>query len=371
MESVGQQHSWDSKIVFEDESFWHGKRVFVTGHTGFKGSWLSLWLSSLGAKVTGYALPPTNKNDLFHVAEVESELEHSIFGDIRDHELLTESILKTGPEIVFHLAAQPLVRESYRNPVDTYMINVMGTVNVFEACRKSDTVKAIVNVTTDKCYENKEWIWGYREGEPLGGYDPYSSSKACAELVTSAYRNSYFNNKSGTGVALASVRAGNVIGGGDWSEDRLVPDILRALIQGNDIIIRSPRAVRPWQHVLEPLSGYLRLAKHLYQGDKVAEAWNFGPDDTDVKTVEWIVQSFCRKWGGKSKIIVQPDTTLHEAHQLKLDCSKAKAYLNWYPRWNLDQAIDKIVEWTLASQANNQMKAICLRQIQEFTNSSQ
>lgn len=355
----------------EYHSFWNGKRVFITGHTGFKGSWLSLWLSSLGAKVTGYALPATANHSLFHVAEIEAAIDRSIMGDIRDSAHVTKSIEEAEPEIVFHLAAQPLVRESYRHPVDTYMTNVMGTVHLFEACRKSGTVKTIVNITTDKCYENKEWVWGYRENEPLGGYDPYSSSKACSELVTSAYRNSFFQESAqGRQIALASVRAGNVIGGGDWAEDRLVPDIIRSLLKGNEIIIRNPGATRPWQHVLEPLSGYMELAERLYQGEKLAEAWNFGPDDADVQTVEWIVKSFCSKWGEMSKYVIQPDTILHEAHLLKLDCSKAKAYLNWRPRWSLEQAIDKIIEWTRAYERQESMKAVCLRQIEEYTNLS-
>ncbi|MFS0859488.1 CDP-glucose 4,6-dehydratase [Paenibacillus taichungensis] len=355
----------------EHHPFWNGKKVFITGHTGFKGSWLSLWLSSLGARVTGYALPPQDNNSLFHVAEIESEIERSIIGDIKDSANLTKSMQEAEPEIVFHLAAQPLVRESYRNPVDTYMTNVMGTVHLFEASRESGTVRAIVNVTTDKCYENKEWVWGYREDEPLGGYDPYSSSKACSELVTSAYRNSFFKEGvKGPQIALASARAGNVIGGGDWAEDRLVPDIIRSLLKGTEIRIRNPKAIRPWQHVLEPLSGYMELAERLYKGENLAEAWNFGPDDADVQTVEWIVESFCSKWGGTSKYVIQPETTLHEAHQLKLDCSKAKAYLDWHPRWNLEQAIDKIIEWTLAYERNERMKALCLRQIEEYTHSS-
>jgi CDP-glucose 4,6-dehydratase len=281
-------------------SFWRGKRVFLTGHTGFKGSWLALWLKSLGAEVTGFALPPPTQPNLFEEAEVEDGL-NSIIGDIRDFGTLQKSVHLASPEIVFHMAAQPLVRISYKYPIETYATNVMGTVHLLEAVRHTDSVKAIVNITTDKCYDNREWVWGYRENEPMGGFDPYSNSKGCAELASSAYRSSFFSkeNYSQHGVALATVRAGNVIGGGDWALDRLIPDILAAFEQGEDVLIRNPHAIRPWQHVLEPLRGYLMLVERLIEdGPEYAEGWNFGPNDEDVQTVEQIVRRMAELWGG-------------------------------------------------------------------------
>jgi CDP-glucose 4,6-dehydratase len=352
-----------------DKQFWKNKRVFVTGHTGFKGSWLCLWLYSLGARVTGYALhPPTNPN-LFEQCDIKS-LVTSITGDVRDFALLKETMVSARPEIIIHMAAQPLVRESYINPVETYMTNVMGTVHVLEAARSCSGVKAVVNVTTDKCYENKEWVWGYRENEPLGGYDPYSSSKACSEIVTSAYRNSFFNldQYDKHGVAIASARAGNVIGGGDWAKDRLIPDCLKALLNNEPIHIRNPYAIRPWQHVLEPLSGYLTLAKCLYEdGVKYAEGWNLGPDDSDAKPVEWIVKRICESWGKGATYIIDDGDYPHEAHYLKLDCSKAKAVLGWYPRWDLETAINKTLVWNKAYSDGDNLKQICLQQIEEYT----
>ena len=282
------------------EEFYSGKRVLVTGHTGFKGSWLTLWLTIMGAKVLGYALEPNTDPSLFNVLNLQKDIDH-VIGDIRDFEKLREVITEFKPEIVFHLAAQPLVRLSYREPRLTYETNVMGTVNLLEAIRQTKSVRAVVNVTSDKCYENKEWVWGYREIDPMGGYDPYSSSKGCSELITAAYRNSYFKN---TEAAVASARAGNVIGGGDWAEDRLIPDIVRSLSQGKQIIIRNPKATRPWQHVLEPLSGYLLLGKLLYEkGQEFAEAWNFGPSDSSVMTVEEIVKKSIEIWGSGSYIV--------------------------------------------------------------------
>lgn len=353
-----------------DKEFWQGKRVFITGHTGFKGSWLSLWLRSLNAEVWGYALTPPTSPSLFVTCGLEKDM-HSAIGDIRQAKLLEEMLLAAQPDIVIHMAAQPLVRESYKNPVDTYETNVMGTVNLLEAVRKCTSVKAVVNVTTDKCYENKEWYWGYRENEPMGGYDPYSSSKACAELVTSAYRNSFFNSKTYAdhGIALASVRAGNVIGGGDWAPDRLIPDIIHALSNREEVLIRSPYAIRPWQHVLEPLSGYLMVAENLYKyGMAYAEAWNFGSRDEDAKTVEWIVQKLCKLWGSTAAYHIEAGDHPHEASWLKLDCSKAAAELNWQPKWNITVALTKIVEWTKAYNNGENMKAICLRQIGEYMN---
>lgn len=353
-----------------DKSFWKNKKVFITGHTGFKGSWLCLWLYSLGAKVTGYALNPPTDPSLFELCNV-SELVNSVIADIRKRDELTEAMLAASPEIVIHMAAQPLVRDSYKNPVETYEINVMGTVNLFEAVCTCKGVKTVINVTTDKCYENKEWAWGYRENEPLGGYDPYSSSKACSELVTAAYRNCFFNPKDYAehGVAIASARAGNVIGGGDWANDRLIPDCIRALLKGEKIIIRSPQAIRPWQHVLEPLDGYLTLAKKLYEdGQRYAEGWNFGSDDSDAKSVEWIVQKICKRWGNNASYEIDKGEHPHEAHYLKLDCSKAKAELGWHPSWSLEKAIDSIIDWTKAYKENKDLRGKCIEQIEEYSN---
>ena len=325
----------------------NSKRVLITGHTGFKGSWLCLILKQLGADVYGYALDPSTNPSLFKEANIE-DLITSYIGDIRDLKYLLEVVQKIKPEIVIHMAAQPLVRESYKIPVETYSVNVMGTVHILEACRQTSSVKAIVNVTTDKCYENKEWHWGYRENEPMGGYDPYSNSKGCSELVTSAYRNSYFNPQKYEehGVGLASGRAGNVIGGGDWAEDRLIPDFFRAIIKGKKVMIRSPFAIRPWQHVLEPLSGYLTLAAKLYtDGAKYSEGWNFGPDDTDAKNVKWITNEICTLWGNDATYEIDNNPQPHEANYLKLDCSKANAELEWIPKWNIQTTLQSIVNW--------------------------
>ncbi|MGF7049229.1 CDP-glucose 4,6-dehydratase [Paenibacillus sp. DS2015] len=351
-----------------EKSFWKDKRVFLTGHTGFKGSWLCLWLSSMGAKVTGYSLEPSTQPSLYELCQIQSLIHRSIIADIREKETLQAAMLESQPEIVIHMAAQPLVRESYKNPVDTYSINVMGTVNLFEAVRACESVVAVVNVTTDKCYDNKEWAWGYRENEPLGGYDPYSSSKACSELVTSAYRNSFFNElNDGRSVAVASARAGNVIGGGDWAADRLIPDCVRSIVSGELIKLRNPYSIRPWQHVLEPLGGYLLLAQKLYEnGSEYASAWNFGPNDEDAKPVEWIVKSMCQKWGAGVNYEIDKDPQPHEAQYLKLDCSKAKNELNWNPRWNLEQAIDRIIEFTLGFQKNENLREICFKQIDQY-----
>jgi len=360
---MGKRQSAVENMV--EPSFWAGKVVLLTGHTGFKGSWLSLWLQDMGAKVIGYALPAPTNPSLFESADVAEGMV-SIESDIRDFAALSAVFEKYQPEIVIHMAAQPLVRYSYANPIETYSTNVMGTVHVLEAARLTSSVRAIVNVTSDKCYENREWAWGYRENEAMGGYDPYSNSKGCAELVAAAYRSSYFNpgNFTDHRVALASARAGNVIGGGDWAEDRLIPDIMRAIMQGKPVHIRNPHAIRPWQHVLEPLSGYLLLAQKLYQeGAVYAESWNFGPSDDDAKPVQWIVESLTEAWGeGASWQLDQGDHP-HEAHYLKLDCSKAKARLNWQPRWNLDEALSKIVDWQKKYQQGANMKAVTLKQI--------
>lgn len=350
-------------------SFWRGKRVFVTGHTGFKGSWLSLWLQQLGASVTGYALAPPTNPSLFEVAQVAQGMP-SVIGDIRDSAMLTTAMRQSAPDIVIHLAAQPLVLRSYVDPVETYSTNVMGAVYLLEAVRQTPSVRAVVNVTTDKCYENKEWVWGYRENEPMGGFDPYSSSKGCAELVTAAYRNSFFNTDKHTEhqVALATARAGNVIGGGDWAEDRLIPDILRALHNGQSVNIRNPHATRPWQHVLEPLSGYLALAEMLYtEGPAFAEAFNFGPAEVDAKPVQWIVEQLTQQWGDGAAWHLDGGTHPHEAHYLKLDCSKARAAMDWVPRWHLGQALQAIITWHKAHQRNQDMRALCLQQINDYS----
>lgn len=349
--------------------FWSGKNVFVTGHTGFKGSWLCLWLQQLGANVTGYALQPPTDPSLFDIAQVGQGM-HSIIGDIRDAAALAEAMQAAAPDIVIHMAAQPLVRYSYIEPVETYSTNVMGTVHLLEAVRKTPSVRAVVNVTSDKCYENREWVWGYRENEAMGGYDPYSSSKGCAELVASAYRNSYFSSEkySEHRVALASVRAGNVIGGGDWADDRLIPDILRAISAGLPVVIRNPHAIRPWQHVLEPLSGYLQLAQKLYiEGVAYAEGWNFGPNDEDARPVQWIVEQLTGAWGEGASWQLEQTAQPHEAHYLKLDCSKAKSRLDWQPRWSLATTLEMIVAWQHAYLAKEDMRRYTLNQISYYS----
>jgi CDP-glucose 4,6-dehydratase len=354
-----------------NRQFWHGKRVFVTGHTGFKGSWLSLWLQQMGAEVTGYGLLPPTKPSLFEVAGVARGM-HSIIGDVRDTGSLKRAVAEARPEIVIHMAAQALVRYSYDNPVETYATNVMGLVHLLDAVRTTPGVRAVVNITSDKCYENKEWPWGYRENEPMGGYDPYSNSKGCAELITAAYRNSYFNpqHHAQHGVALASARAGNVIGGGDWARDRLIPDTLRAITLGEAVMIRNPHAIRPWQHVLEPLSGYLELAEKLYtQGSGYAEGWNFGPHDTDAKPVQWIIERLIHAWGQGASWALDEKPQPHEATYLKLDCSKARARLDWQPRWNIGQTIERIVEWHKACDQDADMQQMTLKQINAYQNS--
>lgn len=345
-----------------DEKFWQGKKVYLTGHTGFKGSWLSLWLADMGAIVKGYALNPPTTPSLFIEANVAMNMESEI-GDIRDFEQLKKSIAAFNPDVLIHMAAQPLVRLSYKEPLETYDINVMGTAKVLEAARSCSNLKAIVSVTTDKCYENKEWAWGYRENEPMGGFDPYSSSKGCAELVTSAYRRSFMQEQ---GVGLASARAGNVIGGGDWADDRLIPDILRAFEKEQSVIIRNPASTRPWQHVLEPLSGYLVLAQNLYQNPtEFAEGWNFGPFDEDAKPVDWILNHMIQDWQGSSWEL-DKNAHPHEAGYLKLDISKAKSRLNWHPTWRLEQTLAKIINWHQAWLNKADMQELCLKEINEY-----
>lgn len=348
--------------------FWSGKRVFLTGHTGFKGSWLSLWLQAMGAEVTGFALAPETAPSLFNEARVGQGMKSQL-GDIRDFESLKAALKEAHPEIVIHMAAQALVRYSYSHPIETYAVNVLGTVHLLEAIRQCPGVRAVVAVTSDKCYENKEWHWGYREDEPMGGYDPYSNSKGCAELVTASYRQSFFNPEkhSKHGVALGSARAGNVIGGGDWALDRLIPDFIRAISSGEAVNIRSPLAIRPWQHVLEPLSGYLTLAEHLYtEGPKFAEGWNFGPADSDARPVQWIVERITQRWGGNASWALDKAPQPHEAHYLKLDCSKARGLLRWQPRWNLETTIDRIIDWHKHHLAGADMRVITLQQINEY-----
>lgn len=352
-----------------DEAFWQGKRVFLTGHTGFKGSWLSLWLTSMGATVRGYALSAPTTPALFNEAHVADDMESQI-GDVCDAANLAKSVADFAPEIVIHMAAQPLVRASYDNPVGTYATNVMGTVHLLEAVRGLPGVKAVVVVTTDKCYENREWEWGYRENEPMGGYDPYSNSKGCAELVTDAYRRSFFAESN---TAVATGRAGNVIGGGDWADDRLIPDILTAFGEGNPAIVRNPDAIRPWQHVLEPLSGYLVLAQHLYRaGQGAAHPWNFGPWDEGARPVNWIADHMAQAWGDGAQWELLGDSAQpHEATYLKLDISRARTYLDWSPTWELRETLERIVRWQKAWMAGEDARELCLAEIAAFRDSRQ
>jgi len=353
-----------------DASFWKGKRVFITGHTGFKGSWLTLWLHSMGAVLKGFSLNPPTEPSLYESASVDNFIDSTI-GDIRNYDSLYAAIDEFRPEIVFHMAAQPLVRLSYDEPIETYSTNVMGTVHLLEAVKRVGGVKAVVNITSDKCYENREWVWGYREHEAMGGYDPYSNSKGCAELVASAYRNSFFNEKEYAkhGVALASVRAGNVIGGGDWAKDRLIPDILRSFENQQTVIIRNPHAIRPWQHVLEPLSGYIVVAQRLYQdGPEFAEGWNFGPREDDAMPVQFIVETMVTLWGEGAAWHLDGSEHPHEAHYLKLDCSKARMQLGWQPRWNLVETLGRIVNWHKAWINREDMLALTRNEISEYMN---
>jgi CDP-glucose 4,6-dehydratase len=355
--------------VVTDRSFWKGKRVFLTGHTGFKGSWLSLWLANKGAVVRGFALDPASEPNLFTTAKVSSKID-DIRGDIRTPGALDEPMRSFKPEIVFHMAAQPLVRESYRDPIGTYETNAIGTARLLEAVRHTSSAKAVVCVTTDKCYENKEWLWGYRETDPLGGYDPYSNSKACAELISSAYRQSFFplDKHAEHGCGIASARAGNVIGGGDWSTDRLIPDLIRGFETNQPVLIRNPAAIRPWQHVLEPLSGYMRLAE-LLAGDgavQYATAFNFGPSDDDAKPVSWIADKIKHLWGGTASWTLDEALRPHEAGYLKLDSSRARSELGWRPRLTLEQAIEWIIEWHQSFLHRDDMEAFTLSQILRY-----
>jgi CDP-glucose 4,6-dehydratase len=350
------------------KDFWKGKTVLVTGHTGFKGGWLCLWLQQMGARVVGYSLAAPTTPSLFDVARVEEGIS-SIIADVRDRATLKQVIDEHAPNIVLHMAAQSLVRYSYANPLETYATNVMGTANVLDAARESGRVKAIVVVTSDKCYDNREWVWGYRENDPVGGYDPYSSSKGCAELVTSAFRASFFNpaQHEKHGVGIASARAGNVIGGGDWAQDRLIPDFVRAAARGEPLVVRNPAAIRPWQHVLEPLHGYLLLAQRLWDNGSYSEAWNFGPDEESAQSVETVVSTLVRLWGGEAQwrrdaVATHP----HEATYLKLDCSKARAKLGWRPRLDLDTALDWTAAWYKAYSGKRDMREFTIRQVEAY-----
>lgn len=348
-------------------SFYNGKTILVTGHTGFKGSWLSIWLHEMGAKVIGYGLDPYTPNDNFVVTNLEYKIV-DIRGDIRDEKKLQEVFNFYSPEIVFHLAAQPLVRLSYEKPKETYETNVIGTLNVLECIRKCDATKVGVIITTDKCYENKEQIWSYKENDPMGGYDPYSSSKGCCELLISSYRNSFMNPKNyeSHGKSIASVRAGNVIGGGDWSRDRIIPDCIRALMKGENIKIRSPKAIRPWQHVLEPLNGYLLLASKMYDnGVNFCSGWNFGPEKDSIVQVSKVADLMIEKWGSGTWKDVSIENAPHEANLLSLDCTKAKVYLNWLPKLNIEEALEFTVEW-YKNYDKVDMYDFCKKQIYEY-----
>ncbi len=352
-------HNRIENIMLE---FYKNKKVLVTGHTGFKGSWLCKILAEAGAVVTGFSLEPPTEPNLFTISHVENDIE-SVIGDIRDRKKLMEVFEKTQPEIVFHLAAQPIVRDSYKDPVYTYETNVMGTVNICECVRLNPCVKSFLNITTDKVYENKEWEWGYRENEPLDGYDPYSNSKSCSELVTHSYINSFYNDMD---VAVSTARAGNVIGGGDFANDRIIPDCVRAAQKGENIIVRNPYSTRPYQHVLEPLAMYLMIAEKQYEDKKYAGFYNVGPDDCDCVTTGELVDLFCYKWGEGVSWINKHDGGPHEASFLKLDCSKIKRTFGWRPVWHIDEAIEKTVEWTKVWLNNDDVCAEMKRQIKEF-----
>jgi CDP-glucose 4,6-dehydratase len=345
--------------------FWRNKRVFVTGHTGFKGGWLTLWLSMLGAKVTGYALPPNTQPSFFEAVSLDRHLKQSHLDDINNYATLEAALTAANSEIILHLAAQPLVRRSYAEPLETYQTNVMGTANLLQAACSCPAVQAIVVVTSDKCYENQAWPWGYRETDTLGGYDPYSNSKACQELVVSAFRQSYLQDR---GVAIATARAGNVIGGGDWSEDRLIPDAMRAHAAHSCLTIRSPQATRPWQHVLEPLAGYLVLAEQLCAKPRLASGWNFGPQDSDVRTVEEVLTLTSQCLTGGLQWQVDTSAQPHEARLLKLDCSKSMSLLGWKPQWTLEQALVHTCDWYRYFSAKRSMDEISQSQITRYSN---
>lgn len=345
--------------------FWKGKRVLLTGHTGFKGGWLTLWLQNAGADLYGLALEPSTEPNIFTIARVGEGM-HTTFGDIRDFGSVYHVVEYCKPEIIIHLAAQPLVRYSYQHPIETYATNVMGTVHILEAARQVGSTRVIINVTSDKCYENNEWVWGYRENDPMGGYDPYSSSKGCAELVTSTYQRSFLAK---AGVGIASVRAGNVIGGGDWAEDRLIPDILRAFEESRPVVVRNPSSVRPWQHVLEPLSGYLILAERMWDNPiEYSGAWNFGPSDDAAFTVQWIVEHLASAWDGTAIWKCEHGVQPHEAGYLKLDSSKVRTQLQWKSRWNTELVLRLIADWHKAFLDGYDMRTVTVNQIKQYQN---
>jgi CDP-glucose 4,6-dehydratase len=351
-----------------DRSFWKARRVLLTGHTGFKGSWLSLWLERLGANVTGYALGPPTEPNLFEKAKIGGSI-RSVCADIRDFPRLKAAVAECCPAIIIHMAAQSVVRRGYADPIETYSSNVMGTVNLFEAIRQLRRPCVVVNVTSDKCYQNREWVWGYRENEPMGGPDPYSNSKGCAELVTTAYRESFFPTESieDHGVLVASARAGNAIGGGDWTADQLIPDLMRAFLANEHCLIRNPSAIRPWQFVLEPLRGYLMLAERLSEdGCRFASGWNFGPAEADAKPVAWIADKLATLWGGGAAWKLDATTHPREAHFLRLDASKARACLDWHPVLPLDSTLDWIVEWWRAFQCGADLRHLTIEQIERY-----
>jgi CDP-glucose 4,6-dehydratase len=373
METVNEEVN----LIMKETGFWSGKKVLITGHTGFKGSWLCLWLQAMGAHMIGFSLPPPTKPSMFDLLSLEDEMK-SIMADIRDANKIREALCRETPDVIFHMAAQPLVRYSYAEPAETYMTNVIGTVNLLEAVRAYasqglEHPLAVIVVTSDKCYENKENLEGYTEDDQLGGRDPYSNSKACAELVVSAYRNSYFSpdKYASHGVGLATVRAGNVIGGGDWANERLIPDCIRAFLSGTVIKLRHPEAIRPWQHVLEPLSGYILLAEKLYlDGVNYAEGWNFGPPEEEAWNVKEIVQTLGLRWGNTNFYELDSSDHPHEARILILDCNKAKKKLNWYPRWPLTLTLDSIIEWVEFYRKGGDMREISRRQIEAYMNTS-
>lgn len=346
-----------------DPSFWEGRRVLLTGHTGFKGAWLALWLQSLGAVLTGFSDCVPTEPSLYELAHVGDSMQ-SVVGDIRDPAAIEAALLACDPEVVIHMAAQSLVRRSFSEPRLTYETNVMGTVNLLDAVRRSGSVRVLVNVTSDKCYDNREWEWAYREPEPMGGHDPYSNSKGCAELVTSAFRRSFFSDPDGT--RLASARAGNVIGGGDWAEDRLIPDIMRAALAGETLHVRNPGAIRPWQHVLNPLSGYLVLAQALWESSDFACAWNFGPADDDAREVGWIVRRMSELWPHQLRVSHDDGPHPHEARHLKLDSSRARAHLGWHPTWGLAEGLEAVVDWYARLRNGNDMRTATFEQIRAF-----
>lgn len=346
--------------------FWDGRRVLLTGHTGFKGAWLALWLKQMGARVAGYALPPENES-LYELNSVANEMDECVYEDVRNTSSINQLISRFRPEVVFHLAAQSLVRASYSRPLETYQVNILGTANVLEAVRLNLSQAAVVIVTSDKCYENNEWVWGYRETDALGGHDPYSSSKSCADIVAAAYFRSFFGAFSEKAVGVATARAGNVIGGGDFSKDRLVPDVVASLSNGLPLRVRNPASVRPWQHVLEPLSGYILLAEKLWLDPRrYSQSWNFGPAQDDARTVRWLVEQLHRLWGTQAHWEADSESSPHEANLLLLDSAKARALLGWRPRWTVDVALRAVVEWYKAYEARVSLRDVVLRQIRAF-----